>query len=122
VVDVALRPFAIAVDRLEAVTGGVLEKCRVVVVGVTWTRPGRSVVGEPGDDAACPKLSTCARLGAMNATWTRRAIGCCWSVRVSAKLPQTEKLAVSAVCVISSSSSDAAKARVAAARSATRRR
>src|SRR6202521_4548524 len=56
----------------------------------------------------------------MNATWTRRAIGCSSSVCVSAKFPQTEKLGVLVVCSISSSSSTGVKARVAAARSATR--
>src|SRR6266852_73727 len=69
----------------------------------------------------CQKRSTCAGVGATNATCTRCAVGCASSVCVRAKLPQTESVGVLVVCSISSSSSTAAKAVVAVSRSATRR-
>src|SRR6266404_7003597 len=68
----------------------------------------------------CQKRSTCAGVGATNATWTRCAVGCASSVCVRAKLPQTENVGVLVVCSISSSSRTAVKAVVAVPRSATR--
>jgi hypothetical protein len=55
VVDVATRSITVAVDRLEAVAGGVLEKRRVVVVGIVGTRARRSVINQAGIDASLPE-------------------------------------------------------------------
>jgi len=46
VIDNAPRPPAIAVDGFEAVARGVLEKRRVVIVGVLRARAGRPVIGK----------------------------------------------------------------------------
>ena len=54
-VDVAAGSLAVAVDRLEAVAGRVLEKRRVVVVGVVRTRAGRPVIDQAGVDAGLPE-------------------------------------------------------------------
>src|SRR3989442_1048059 len=52
----------------------------------------------------------------MNATWTRRAIGCSSSVCVRAKSPRPTSSGVFVVCSISSSSSTAVEALLATTR------
>ena len=50
-IDISLRAFAVAMDRLEVVAGGVREKRRVVVVGVVGTRSRGAVIDQTGVDA-----------------------------------------------------------------------
>src|SRR5207302_716748 len=64
VLDSAPRPLSVAVDGLEAVAGGVFEKCGVVVVGENPTRAGGSVIREARVDAGLPE--------AIDMTWARR--------------------------------------------------
>ena len=54
-VDVAAGSIAVAVHRFEAVAGGVLEKTRVVVVGIVRTRARRSVIDQAGVDTRLPE-------------------------------------------------------------------
>jgi hypothetical protein len=102
VIDVTAGSLTVAVDGFEAVAGAVLDTCGVVIVAVIRTRAGRPSSANPASTPARRKRPTCGRLGAMNAMWTRRVIGCWSSVCVSAKFPQTEKLGLLAVCSISS--------------------
>ena len=56
VIDLAAGPFAVAVDRLEAVAGRVLEKRRVPVVGVVAGRgPAGPVIDQACVDAGLPE-------------------------------------------------------------------
>jgi hypothetical protein len=121
VIDAAPRPLAVAMGSFEAVTGLVLEKRGVVIVGVVRTRAGGPSSVKPASMPACQKRSTCAGVVAMNAMCARRAIGCASSVCVRAKFPQTEKVGVLAVSSLSSSSSTAANAAWAIASWETRR-
>jgi hypothetical protein len=55
VVDVPVRPLAVAVDGLDAVAVGVAQERAVVRGAVLRPRPGRPVVGVPGGGAGAPE-------------------------------------------------------------------
>ena len=54
-IDVSAGSFAVAVDGFEAVSGGVFEEGRVVVVGENPTRARGTVVGKARVDARPPE-------------------------------------------------------------------
>jgi hypothetical protein len=64
VIDVSTGSFAVAVDGFEAVSGGVFEEGRVIVVGVNPTRARGTVIGKARVDAGLPE--------AIDMTWARR--------------------------------------------------
>jgi hypothetical protein len=116
VIDVALRSLTVAVDGFEAVAGGVFEKCRAVIVGVTRTRAGGPVIGKVRVEAGLSEAIDVSR-GRRD---ERDVDSPCDRMLLvglrESEVPQTEKLGVLVVCSISSSSSTALKALLATAR------